>query len=321
MILLVAFVTGASSSWAWELMNRNGIEYVSLADVRSFYGLSSESREGNAYVYRSKSVQMKLRPRSQDVYLNNVKFILSYPIAEDVSKGLLISQTDITKLVDPILRPRYIQNAHAVDTVVIDPGHGGHDAGTRNRISMEKDLTLQVARRLKDNLAKKGFKVVMTRDSDVYLTLQERVNIANKYKNAVFVCIHFNDGGPAANGIETFTLAPAGTSSTMSRNINPNMLQGNAQDSSNIALATAIQGQLIRGPLSASAGMQPFDRGIKRARFSVLCTIKHPAVLVECGFLSNQKEALLAKSDSYQNFLVQSISMGIEKYRRSIRRR
>ncbi len=325
-IALVLVAMGARAL-GWDFVEKNGVSYVTMSSLRSFYGFSLEKKEGSSHLYEMKTCLLKVRPASQDMYMNGVKFVLSYPIAEDPVKGLLISKMDVMKIVDPVLRPAYIGDKVAngvtkrrLETVVIDPGHGGHDSGAKNRVSLEKDLNLQVAKLLRAKLLRAGYKVVMTRETDRYLTLQERVQIANRYRNAVFVSIHFNDGGSSANGIETFTLAPAGTSSTMSRNVRRDPLAGNTQDSFNIALATAVQGNLIRGKESVTKGMRPFDRGIKRARYSVLCTIQHPAILVECGFLSNAREATLAQTDSYKDFLAESICSGVRQYKRALER-
>ncbi len=322
-LMLVAFFlwTAGLTASAWDFVDWNGRSYVTMSSLRSFYGLSVERQEGSSHIYETKKIQLKVRPSSQEMYMNKVKFVLSYPVVEHPSKGLLISYIDVKKMVDPVMRPKYINNQRRLETVVIDPGHGGHDSGARNRVSLEKNLNLQVAQALKRKLQRHGYRVVMTRETDRFLSLQERVQVANRYNNAVFVSLHFNDGSASANGIETFTLAPAGTSSTMSRNIRRESLAGNAQDSFNIALATAVQGQLIRGSAARSKGMRPFDRGIKRARYSVLCTIRHPAILVECGFMSNRREAMLAKTPSYQDYLAEAICAGICVYKREVARR
>ena len=165
-----------------------------------------------------------------------------------------------------------------------------------------------------------GYQVVMTRDTDNFIALQDRVRIANRHNNAIFISIHFNDGGSSARGVETFTLAPAGTSSSMSRNIRHDALQGNAQDSMNIALATAVQGHMLKGPLAIKEGISMVDRGIKRARYSVLCTIKHPAILVEGGFMSNPQEALLIATERYQNFMASSLAAAVHQYRTALGR-
>ncbi len=121
-------------------------------------------------------------------------------MADHPSKGLMVSNMDLHKIIDPVLRPTYIANRRSFNTVVIDPGHGGHDSGTRNRISREADINLSVAKKLRDRLKGMGYQVVMTRDTDNFITLQDRVRIANRHSNAIFISIHFNDGGPSARG-------------------------------------------------------------------------------------------------------------------------
>ncbi len=148
----------------------------------------------------------------------------------------------------------------------------------------------------------------MTREADIFLTLQERVNIANKYENAIFISIHHNSSRGSSKGIETFTLAPKGTTSPYARTLRDQNLVGNAQDSTNIALATAIHSAAI-----LRTGAE--DRGIKRARFSVLCSPKHPAILFEGGFMSNPEEARLLNTDEYQQKLAECISVGIKNYK------
>lgn len=316
--LVALFTVTESRASAWEFIDKDGISYVPLSNVRSFYGFTSKKKDRGMDVYEMAKIQMKLKPGSQNLYMNGIKFELSYPVREDHSKGALISRMDVVKIIDPVIRPRHIKNKTPINTVIIDAGHGGHDNGATNLISREKDLNLIVAKKLAALLQRAGYTVVMTRNTDTFLTLQQRVEIANRCKNAVFVSIHFNSGSPSSNGIEVFTLVPAGTSSGMSRYIKKDPMQGNVQDSANIALATSIHGKLLRGPLSVSEGKSPFDRGIKRARFSVLCTIRHPAVLVECGFLSNNRDATLAKSESYQNYLAKSIADAIRQYRTAV---
>ena len=103
----------------------------------------------------------------------------------------MVSNMDLHKIIDPVLRPTYIANRRSFNTVVIDPGHGGHDSGTRNRISREADINLSVGKKLRDRLKTMGYQVVMTRDTDNFIALQDRVRIANRHNNAIFISIHF----------------------------------------------------------------------------------------------------------------------------------
>ncbi len=302
-------------TWHPEVMN--GIQYVPLSEVRSFYKLTKEHTDGRHKVYEVPGkIHLRVRSGSQEIFMNGMKFVLSYPIVSHHTKGLMVSNIDLHKMLDPVLRPTYIPNRRNFNTVILDPGHGGHDSGARNRLNREADVNLIVAQKMRDLLKKQGYKVILTRETDTFISLQGRVDIANKYDNAIFISIHFNSGRPAAKGVETFTLAPAGTSSTMSRNVRHDALRGNAQDSMNIALATTAQRFMLKGPLGAKEHYPMEDRGIKRARYSVLCTIKHPAVLVEGGFMSNSQEALLISTDRYRNYLATALTHAVMQYRK-----
>src|SRR6266700_2066096 len=168
-------------------------------------------------------------------------------------------------------------------TVVIDAGHGGHDRGgiPGQRIA-EKVMTLDVAQRLRNVLSASGYRVVMTRDSDVFVPLGTRVAIANSYRNAIFVCIHFNATKRAgASGIETYFYS---------------------RDS--LPLASAIHYFVTGGAPSA-------NRGVRRRGYYVLRRTSVPAVLVECGFLTNPTEAAYAQSASYRQKLAEEIAAGV----------
>ena len=321
MLLLPLLLLGQApqvfaAGFAWELVSRDGTEYVPVDNVRAFYGFTAPERsEGSWRILENKKTQIKIQPRSQEMLMNKLKFILSHPISQDSNGRLFISKVDVIKIMDPILRPSYIKTAGAFKTIVIDPGHGGHDAGATNHFSRESDLNLRLGKKLRAVLQKEGFNVVMTRDTDVYLTLQQRVDIANKYNNAIFISLHFNSARRDASGMETFTLTPRGTCSTFQGHKSSDMvgMRGNAQDSANIALATAIQGTVQRR-------MGALDRGIKRARFSVLCGIQHPAVLFEGGFVSNQRESVLINNEAYLDKMAKNLAAAVRKYKNAVTR-
>lgn len=314
LLLLGLFVLLAGGGYAqsqkWEIYDVGGVKYVSLSDVWKFYRFVPKQGQPGCISYGSVDRVVSVKPEKQDFYVNNCRYILSYPVRKHGAE-LLISAVDMKKLVDPVLRPRYSKQAGVVRTVVIDPGHGAHDAGAVSPWAREKDCNLAVALKLKARLEKLGFRVVMTRSTDVFLTLGQRVEIANRTPNSIFVSIHHNSGRRAAEGIETFTLAPQGTTSPFARTRRHADLSGNDQDSENIALATAVHSRAVKNTRAV-------DRGIQRARFSVLCTIKRPAILFEGGFVSNPKEGRLISTDSYQNKLADSICQGIVSYARIV---
>ncbi|MCP5535151.1 MAG: N-acetylmuramoyl-L-alanine amidase [Akkermansiaceae bacterium] len=288
--------------------------------MKSFYYFT-KIKYGSVITLENSKVKMEIQPGTQQCRMNGVLFILSHPVISYNGRYLL-SRTDLVKLVDPVMRPTYIRNAHTFNTVVVDAGHGGKDPGSRGFYSDEKVYTLKMARLVRDMLQKRGYKVVMTRDSDVFISLANRVSIANKYPGAIFVSIHFNSGNSRANGIETFTISPVGVPH-MGRGVRSrdyNMVPGNIMDSASIALATAVHSRTLLYLNNPQYGnnFKIEDRGIKRARFNVLTGIKIPAVLFEGGFLSNRAEAAKVHSSAYQQTLAASIVRAIDVYKASV---
>ena len=289
--------------------------YVDASQIPKYYrelGFKTSRPAYNKIRYTSanRKIIIDFTIGSQEVYLNGIKFHFSYPVVVKSGKTL-ISQIDLVKLINPILRPTKINNGSSLRTVIIDPGHGGYEPGTVNGYGKEKDFTLRLAQKLKKRLERRGLKVVYTRQGDEYVSLNERVRRANTYTNAVFVSLHFNAGGAGrAWGVETFTLSPAGVAH-YGRGLRASDLKtrtGNAQDSSNIALATAIHGRVIRK-------LEARDRGVRRARFNVITGVKHPGVLFEGGFMSHYKEGRLIANDTYLEKMAQAIYEGIVSYK------
>jgi N-acetylmuramoyl-L-alanine amidase len=172
-------------------------------------------------------------------------------------------------------------------TVVVDAGHGGKDTGAYRRYGgAEKIVTLDVAKRLERKLRESQIKTVMTRTTDVFIPLDERVAIENSQKNAIFVSIHFNDSRRRGiRGFETY------------------------YHSANAAeLAHRIQDKLMTIPHSA-------NRGVHTANFRVLRYATYPAVLVECGFLSNRAEGGEARDAEYRELLADRIAEAIVEQR------
>ena len=167
--------------------------------------------------------------------------------------------------------------------VVIDAGHGGFDRGgiPGQRVS-ESQMTLDVALRLRTALQASGYRVVMTRSTDVFVPLGTRVAIANQYRNGIFVCIHFNSATRrGANGIETYFYS-----------------------SQSLPLASAIHYYVAGGAPSP-------NRGVRRRGYFVLRRTSIPAILVECGFLTNPYEASYVSSGPYRQKLADEIARGV----------
>jgi N-acetylmuramoyl-L-alanine amidase len=173
------------------------------------------------------------------------------------------------------------------NTVVVDAGHGGKDNGAyRTFGGVEKIATLDVAKRLSRKLRESDFKIVMTRSTDVFIPLEQRVAIENAQKNSVFVSIHFNDSRRRGiRGFETYYHS------------------ANSYD-----LAHRIQSKLMTIPNSA-------NRGVHTANFRVLRLARYPAVLVECGYLSNRREGGEARDSDYREKLADRIAEAIVEQR------
>ncbi len=180
-------------------------------------------------------------------------------------------------------------------TVVIDVGHGGADRGARGYVPYceEKKLCLLTARLVRQYLDQLGYHVVMTRNTDLFLPLAKRVELAKQAGANIFVSVHFNSSkSPKAKGIEVFFF-----------NSNENKARANASHK----LADFILNRLIRKTSAVS-------RGVKKGNFYVIRETSMPAVLVEGGFISNPEERTLLKSRDYQEKLAQGIADGVDQY-------
>lgn len=216
-----------------------------------------------------------------------------------------------------------------VRRIVIDPGHGGRDPGALAYGLKEKDVVLRVARRIAALLRETyGYEVILTRDKDVYLPLEERTAIANTSKADIFLSIHVNaHPNKKVRGIETFFLnlatntdamrVAARENATSTHNISElqdilsDLMQNSKIQESSI-LARYIHEQLVSG-LSGN----PYrirDLGVKQAPFYVLIGAEMPAVLAEISFITNPHEAALLKEDSYLNEIALQIATGVARY-------
>lgn len=323
-LILLLSITAIAQA-AWEEKQIHGRGYVSIESMKGFYGFDSLNRSGKNIVLENSKIKVQFRNGSPECLMNGVKFIFSYPV-ETISEKSWVSKIDLIKLVDPVLRPNYIGNSGNFRTVIIDAGHGGKDPGATNSLGTEAGYNLQVAKLLKTILESKeyGYKVIMTRTSNRYLSLQQRVDLANRIKeNAVFISIHHNSGKSSARGIETFTLSPVGIAHYGSglKASDFKARTGNHHDSANVALAASIHGTLL-STLKDEKTKKAYtlDRGIKRARFSVLTGVKHPSILVECGFMTHPYEARLINDPGYRKTVAKSIAYAVQKYRFAVSR-
>jgi N-acetylmuramoyl-L-alanine amidase len=223
------------------------------------------------------------------------------------------------------------QLALGVRRVVIDPGHGGKDFGAPGFFPgvHEKDVVLQVSRRLARKLQEAGLEVMMTRTDDRYLTLEERTAFANTNRADIFVSIHTNASrDPRAYGTETYFLnlatddesirVAAMENATSTKNISDlhsilNDLLKNAKINESSRLAAFVQSGLIKH-LASNGYPRTKDKGVKQAPFYVLLGARMPSVLVETAFISNRDECRLLTTPAFQEHLADSIARGIRSY-------
>ena len=312
-IFLLLATVHALALGDWNLLKYEGRDYVTLANIGQFYQLGALQQSGSNLFLRSGSRCLRGQLGSPEFYINNLKFILSYPVAE-VGGQPSLSRMDLTKLLEPVLRPSRIPNSIKVNTIILDPGHGGHDNGATSLFGNEKSYSLDVALRTRDLLRAAGFQVYMTRSTDRFVPLEERAAFASRFPNALFISIHFNSSGNEATGVETFTLAPRGVPSMAADG--PALSDfipcpGNGRDAENIALACATHATLVYNSAM-------FDRGIKRARFVVLRDSLTPGVLIEGGFLSNPNDARRIATAAYRQQMAGSILQAVQNYRNAV---
>lgn len=169
--------------------------------------------------------------------------------------------------------------------IVLDAGHGGKDCGTNYGELLEKDITLEVAKKTKELLVDAGYKVKLTRDDDTYVELSDRVAFANRRNAKVYVSIHCNSSEDGSGrGIETY--------------------YAESKEKNSKALAESIQSNLI-----SKTGAK--DREVKTADYTVILGTEMPAALVEMGFFTDEQERALLQSEEYQQKLAQGIADGI----------
>ena len=297
----------------WQIKRLAGRDYLSVSQIAAFYDMKTERRADRGVTLRSAQRRMDFAKNSREARIDGVKQWLSFPVLYFAGQ-FYVSRMDLAKTIDPLMRPDRIPGLKAVHTVVLDPGHGGHDRGAVNRYGSEKNYNLDLCRRIRPYLQEAGLRVVITRSRDQFIPLEQRPAMANKLgEGTVFVSVHFNAAATRnslATGFEVFTLTPRGAPNSHDAYLTRRSFsaeRGHRNDHANHVLATAIQhAKLGRVPM--------FDRGVKRARFAVLRGASVPAVLIEGGFMSNPRDSRMLHSVEWRDRLAESVAMGILEF-------
>lgn len=305
------------SAAAFAQVNVNGVDYEGMVSLAKKNGMSATwVIPGKTARLKKSGVEIVLTVNDRYVTINGNPLALGAPIVQ--AKGQLqVSSRDIVKTLRPLLVPGEYAPAPALKRIVIDAGHGGKDPGALNKAYglMEKSLTLDVAKRLKPLLEAKGYQVFMTRTTDTSLGRTERTAIVNRLGADLFISIHFNTvGDTSVTGIEAWAMTPLLQASTGRSTFHPSdrvPRENNRYDAWNVLAAYYICDAL-------SDQMNTPSRGVKRARFDMMTGVKAPAVLVECGFMSNPEHARAMRTPEYRQKLAQGVAEGVSRYQRRI---
>src|SRR6476469_3271745 len=226
----------------WQVIKVNGHDYLSVDNISKFYEMPAEVVPSGSKIQKETADRpLEFVSGSREAIINGARSWLCFPVIEHDGKSL-VSRTDVAKTIEPLVRPHRVPDVGKVQTVVLDPGHGGHDKGQVSRLGYEKDFALDVARKLRPILQAKGLRVMMTREGDYFVPLEVRAQIANKARNSIFVSIHFNgtNDDPDATGFEIFSFTPRGAPSTSDSTVRSNafnMQPGSQVDAQSMALS------------------------------------------------------------------------------------
>ena len=299
----------------------NGITFLLIDD--NIYQLSSKVvRQNNEYFVHI------------DSFINIVNSSLQNLSIISNSSEMIISSTTKTKNV-AIKNIDIEKNKWKFSTIIIDPGHGGKDPGAVGyRGTLEKDIALDVAKRLEKKISKNmKVKTVLTRDEDIFLKLGERTRIANENNGSLFISIHANAATDRrASGFETFLIGPNKNEAAVRVAARENSVlelegvAGKKLTNEDLIQATIAQSAFASKSEKFAAlvqeeigkRVQGKNRGVKQAGFYVLMGASMPNVLVELGFISNLAEEKKLRSSQYREVLATAIFRALEKYEKTL---
>jgi N-acetylmuramoyl-L-alanine amidase len=212
------------------------------------------------------------------------------PLPDKTITAFLLVNPNPRAVADPTPPPSRDPNSPLRGVkIVVDAGHGGHDAGAGGKRSKEKDHTLDIARRVRNHLINKGATVSMTREDDRFISLQGRVDFAHRRNADIFFSVHINSYSSTSAGTETYYYT------------------GQSK-----ALASEVQRELVK-----ATGLP--NRGVRSARFFVIRKTRMPSILTETAFISNPREEALLMDPKFRERVAQAMVRGIENYARKYR--
>ncbi|HXR07847.1 MAG TPA: N-acetylmuramoyl-L-alanine amidase [Candidatus Acidoferrum sp.] len=315
-LLLLAALAGPASGGVNRLQRVSvaGADYVRVGEWADDAGLTMLWRKNQDSIeLTNQSATVRLATDSHNARKSQICGVtvwLSLPV---ILRGGVpwISLVDVQTTLQPVLFP--LKSRAPVQTICLDPGHGGADKGEVAGENFEKKYTLLLALAAEKLLQAEGFKVVLTRTNDVYVDLTERPARAAKAGADLFVSLHYNSGPQSLHGVEVHCLPPAGMKSSNAgggRGGDP-AYPGNAQDGRNILLAC----QVLK---SITAALPLEEIGVKREHYMVLKEARIPAILVEGGFMTDPQDAKKIYDPEFRQRMARSIVNGILAYKKAV---
>jgi len=327
---------------ALPTQNIGGVAYVSLVSLCESEDIAWEYDTFSRTAHLTKGRhKINLMVGEKMVLVDDVPQYLKYPV--DIYQGTVVLPYKFKEqILDSLFKERYPErkvtlSSTTIKKIVVDAGHGGKDPGTIGKRGLrEKDVNLDIAKRLSKLLRAEGVSVVMTRSSDNFISLERRVDIANNAKADLFVSIHSNANRVRSlNGLEVYYISPNVNDSKRALSC----AQNSALDldracfisSPSLNLKATLWDMINTSNRAESIRLardvcSVIDNtlntkvlGIKGAGFYVLKGAHMPAVLIETGFLSNAQEERLMKNGYYRQQIAESIEQGISRYAREYR--
>ncbi|PWU10552.1 MAG: hypothetical protein C5B50_25115 [Verrucomicrobia bacterium] len=294
-----------------------GRECVRLADWGKAQGLEMRwIKRDESFEFRGNGKRLSFTTNSREIEIAGVRLWLLFPLVAQ-NGDIYIAQQDVQTTIQPVLTPSRNSRGAKINTICLDPGHGGKDPGERAAGNVEKQYTLLLAEELRGQLTRAGLKTVLTRTTDTFIELPTRPELAKRRGADLFVSLHFNSidtSRDSVKGAEVYCLTPSGAPSTNAQGEGGGgWCIGNRDNDRNMLLAYEIQKAL--GQIQAVE-----DRGVRRARFAVLRDATMPAVLVEGGFMSHPIEGRKILTPGYRRQLARAIAEGVLSYKKIVER-
>jgi len=314
--------------------NIGGIQYVPLLSVCSEGAINWDYDLFTKVITLEKDLQkVVFRPEDKLILINGREKIIDYPAI--FYKGMLVLPLRFKEeIIDTIFKkePIVLEKARClkIKRIVIDPGHGGHDPGAIGKKGLrEKEVVLDIARRLARYLETAGVETILTRSTDIFIPLSRRIEIANRKEAQLFVSIHAN-ANPSSRmaGFEVYCLSSAVDDASraleFSKSNYPKLLDTELYHNS-LSLKAIVWDMIYASNYQESlelaqhvcrhVNMEGLNiNGIKAGAFYVLKWTKMPAILVEVGYLSNPKEEQLLKNSVFRQEIARQIADGILEY-------